>query len=72
MSVTKLRPNMDFWQEHVDMAAFHWTARLNMHEAVANHFSLSVNGDGTKFLMNPNQRHFVHIKAGELIIVNAA
>ena len=40
--------NMSHWQERVDLAAsFRWTARLNLHEAVANHFSLSVNGDGT-------------------------
>ena len=51
--------NLLYWQERIDLAAaFRWTARLNMHEAVANHFSLSVNDDGTQFLMNPNQKHF--------------
>ena len=31
--------NMTHWSERVDLAAaFRWTARLNMHEAVANHF----------------------------------
>ena len=72
MSVTKLKPNMDFWQERVDMAAaFRWTVRLNMHEAVANHFSLAINEDGTKFLMNPNQKHFARIKASDLIEIDA-
>ena len=72
MSVTELRPNMDHWQERVDMAAaFRWTARLNMHEAVANHFSLSVNEDGTQFLMNPNQMHFARIKASDLLLIDA-
>jgi len=72
MSVTELRPNMDHWQERVDLAAaFRWTARLNMHEAVANHFSLSINADGTKFLMNPNQRHFSRIKASDLLVIDA-
>ena len=72
MSVTKLKPNMDFWQERVDMAAsFRWTARLNLHEAVANHFSLSVNEDGTKFLMNPNQVHFSRVKASDLLLLDA-
>lgn len=72
MSVTDLRPNMDHWQERVDLAAaFRWTVRLNMHEAVANHFSLAINDDGTKFLMNPNQVHFSRIKASDLIIVDA-
>jgi ribulose-5-phosphate 4-epimerase/fuculose-1-phosphate aldolase len=72
MNVTNLRPNMDHWQERVDLAAaFRWTARLNMHEAVANHFSLSINEDGTRFLMNPNQMHFARIRASDLIVVDA-
>ncbi|MCO4848228.1 MAG: class II aldolase/adducin family protein [Yoonia sp.] len=63
---------MEFWQERVDLAAaFRWTARLNMHEGVANHFSLAINDDGTKFLMNPNQAHFSRIKASDMIIVDA-
>lgn len=72
MSVTELRANMDHWQERVDLAAaFRWAARLNMHEGVANHFSLSINEDGSQFLMNPNQRHFSRIKASDLILVDA-
>ena len=64
--------NMTFWQERVDLAAaFRWTARLDMHEAVANHFSLAVNEDGTQFLMNPNQRHFSRIKASDLLMLDA-
>lgn len=66
------RPNMDHWQERVDMAAaFRWTVRLNMHEAVANHFSLAVNDDGTQFLMNPNQWHFSRIRASDLLLLDA-
>jgi ribulose-5-phosphate 4-epimerase/fuculose-1-phosphate aldolase len=72
MSVTNLRPNMDHWAERVDLsAAFRWTARLNLHEAVANHFSLAINDDGTRFLMNPNQMHFARIRASDLIVVDA-
>lgn len=72
MSVTELRPNLDHWQERVDMAAaFRWTARLNMHEGVANHFSLAVNDEGTQFLMNPNQMHFSRIKASDLLLLDA-
>lgn len=72
MSQVQFRPNIDFWPERVDLAAaFRWAARLNMHEAVANHFSLSVNDDGTKFLMNPNQMHFSRIRASDLIVVDA-
>ncbi|WP_373634958.1 class II aldolase and adducin N-terminal domain-containing protein [Yoonia sp. SS1-5] len=64
--------NMEFWPERVDLAAaFRWTARLNMHEAVANHFSLAVNDNGTRFLMNPNQMHFSRIKASDMILVDA-
>jgi len=72
MTVTNLRPNMDNWPERVDLAAaFRWTARLNMHEGVANHFSLAINEGGTRFLMNPNQMHFARIRASDLIVVDA-
>lgn len=72
MSVTDLKPNTDHWQERVDLAAaFRWTARLNMHEGVANHFSFAINDDGTKFLMNPNQMHFARIKASDMIMLDA-
>lgn len=65
-------PNLTHWSERVDMAAaFRWTARLGMHEAVANHFSLAVNADGTRFLMNPNQRHFARIRASDLLLLDA-
>jgi ribulose-5-phosphate 4-epimerase/fuculose-1-phosphate aldolase len=65
-------PNIAHWQERVELAAaFRWTERLNMHEAVANHFSLSVNEDGTQFLMNPNQVHFSRIKASDLLLLDA-
>ena len=64
--------NLTHWQERVDMAAiFRWTARLNMHEAVANHFSLAVSDDGTQFLMNPNQMHFSRVKASDLLLLDA-
>lgn len=52
-------------------AAFRWTERLNMHEAVANHFSLAVTEDGTQFLMNPNQMHFARIRASDLLLLDA-
>lgn len=72
MTVTQMKTNISHWQERVDLAAaFRWTARLNMHEGVANHFSLAVNDDGTEFLMNPNQMHFSRIRASDLILVDA-
>lgn len=66
------RPNMEYWQERVDLAAsLRWTEHLGMHEAVANHFSLAVNEDGTRFLMNPNQVHFSRIRASDLLLLDA-
>ena len=65
-------PNLPHLDARIDLAAaFRWTARLNMHEAVANHFSLAVNDDGTQFLMNPNQMHFSRIKASDMLLIDA-
>ena len=59
----------DYRQECEDLAAaFQWTAKINMHEAVANHFSLAV-GDGTSFLINPNQKHFSLITASDILLL---
>ncbi|MEM7710236.1 MAG: class II aldolase and adducin N-terminal domain-containing protein [Pseudomonadota bacterium] len=51
-------------------AAFRWAARLDLHEAVANHFSLVLDGGGTRFLMNPNQVHFANIRASDLLLLD--
>lgn len=68
----KDRTNLPFDEERVDLAcAFRWTARLDMNEAVANHFSLAVNAGGTQFLMNPNQVHFARVKASDLLLIDA-
>lgn len=62
----------DEYAQRVDLAcAFRWAVRLNLHEAVANHFSLTVNPSGTRFLINPNQRYFGRIKASDLLLVDA-
>lgn len=64
--------NITHWAERVDMAAaFRWTVELNLHEAVSNHFSLAVNPEGTKFLINPNGRHFGRITASSLVEIDA-
>jgi len=71
VSVMRSRSN-EHRPERVDLAAsFRWAARLNYHEAVANHFSLAVNEDGTQFLMNPNQVHFSRVKASDLLLLDA-
>jgi ribulose-5-phosphate 4-epimerase/fuculose-1-phosphate aldolase len=65
-------PNLDHWAERVDLAAaFRWTARLNMHESIANHFSLAVDPGGKRFLINPDGRHFSRIRASDLLLLDA-
>ena len=67
-----ITPNITHWPERVDLAAaLRWTARLNMHEAIANHFSLAIDDNGTRFLMNPMNRHFARVRASELLEVDA-
>ncbi|GBR67353.1 class II aldolase/adducin family protein [Gluconobacter kanchanaburiensis] len=51
-------------------AAFRLAARLGMHEAVANHFSMSVSPDGSRFLINPKWQHFSRIRASDLVLVD--
>ncbi|MFM9002508.1 MAG: class II aldolase/adducin family protein [Acidimicrobiaceae bacterium] len=58
-------------QARLDLAvAFRWAARLNLHEAVANHFSVAVSDDGQKFLINPAGRHFSQMRASDLLLVD--
>ncbi|NVK40317.1 MAG: aldolase [Oceanospirillaceae bacterium] len=59
-------------QWRIDLAAaFRWAARLGFHEAVANHFSLAVSEDGSRFLIQPRGRHFSKVRASELLLVDA-
>jgi ribulose-5-phosphate 4-epimerase/fuculose-1-phosphate aldolase len=58
-------------QARTDLSvAFRWAARLNFHEAVANHFSVAVSDDGQKFLINPAGRHFSQMQASDLVLVD--
>lgn len=58
--------------KRIDLAAaFRWTARLGMHEAIANHFSMAVSADGSQFLINPYGRHFSKMRASDLILIDA-
>ena len=59
-------------QIRIDLAAsLRLSAKLGMHEAVANHFSAAVSEDGKSFLLNPKWVHFSKVKASDLILVHA-
>ena len=62
---------INYYKERCELAAvLRWTARLNMHESVVNHFSLSVDKDRSKFLINPGGLHFSLMKASDLILID--
>ena len=53
-----------------DLAAvFRWTAKQNMHEGVANHFSVCLPGSNGSFYVNGTGIHFSKIKASDLVLV---
>ena len=61
---------MEITELQRDLAAtFRWTARLNMNEAVANHFSACIPGSTTDFYVNRSGVHFSQMKASDLILV---
>ena len=61
-----------YYEDRVNLTAvFRMTARLDMHESVANHFSYAVSDDGKQFLINPLGRHFSNIRASELLLLDA-
>ena len=61
---------MEITELQKDLAAtFRWAARLNMHEAVANHFSACIPGSTTDFYVNKSGIHFSRMKASDLILV---
>ena len=51
-------------------AAFRWTAKLNMHEAIANHFSVCAPNSNEDFYVNGTGMHFSSIKASDLFLVD--
>ena len=60
---------MEISEVQKDLAAtFRWTARLDMHEGVANHFSACIPGT-SDFYCNKAGIHFSRIKASDLILV---
>ena len=59
-------------QLRIDLAAaFRLAVKHDWHEGVANHFSAAVSPDGKQFLMNPRWMHFLHIKASDLLLLDA-
>ena len=59
-------------QARIDLAAaFRWAARWDMHESIANHFSVAVSDDGTRFLLNPVGSHFSRLRASELLLIDS-
>ena len=75
MPISNIRtPEQDriFSAERASLAAaFRWAVRFNWHEGIANHFSLAVSDDSSRFLMNPAGRHFSRIRASELLLLDA-
>ena len=49
-------------------AAFRWTARLNMNEGIANHFSVCL-PNSEDFYVNGSGMHFSSIKASDMVLV---
>ena len=53
-----------------DLAAvFRWTAKLNMHEGIANHLSVCSPEPGGGFYVNGTGMHFSKIKASDLVLI---
>ncbi|GIT07117.1 MAG: hypothetical protein CM1200mP30_07470 [Pseudomonadota bacterium] len=71
LQLARIHTKMMHEKERIDLAcAFRWTARMGMHEAVANHLSLAVSKEGTRFLINP-KKHFSLIKASDFLLLDA-
>ena len=60
---------MEISELQKDLAAvFRWTARLNMTEGIANHFSACI-PNSNDFYVNGSGMHFSSIKASDMILV---
>ena len=59
------------WELREDLAAaFRWAAHLDLHEGVANHFSVAVNSAGERFLINPRGMYFGRARASRLAMMD--
>ena len=50
-----------------DLAVFRWTARLNIHKGIANHFSVCLPDSSESFYVNGTGMHFSKIKTNNYI-----
>jgi ribulose-5-phosphate 4-epimerase/fuculose-1-phosphate aldolase len=72
MSSSPTPHTADHLSARIDLAAtFRWFARLDMHESVANHLSVAVSPDGSRFLINPRGLHFARVCARDLLLLDA-
>ena len=53
-------------------AAFRWAARLNFHEAVANHFSMAVSDDGQPLAVHRAGTQLSQVTARAFVMVDTA
>ena len=60
MEITELKRDL--------AAVFRWTAKLNMNEGIANHFSICL-PDSNDFYVNGSGLHFSSIKASDMVLV---
>jgi ribulose-5-phosphate 4-epimerase/fuculose-1-phosphate aldolase len=64
----------EFWSERIELAAaLRWAARMDLQEAIDNHFSLAVpdpdgRRTGSRFLVNPWGPHWSEITASSLLL----
>jgi len=59
------------WELREDLAAaFRWAAHLDLHEGVANHFSVAVDPEGERFLINPRGMYFGRARASRLAMMD--
>lgn len=60
------------WEARVDLAAaLRLAARNNFNEGICNHFSLVVQGERDRFLLNPWGAHWSEVRASDLLVVDA-
>ncbi len=60
-------------QARTDLAAaLRLAAHMRLHEGICNHFSYAMPGEEDRFLLNPYGLHWSEIRAGDLLVVDAA